>query len=51
MRLTEVIDLARRKSKTNSSTFSDSVFELLTLFNNGQLSSGHWVDTINKIVL
>ena len=24
MRLTEVIDLARRKSKTNSSTFSDS---------------------------
>lgn len=35
----------------NIGGFSDSVFDLLTLFNKNQLSSGHWVDTINAVAL
>jgi len=40
-----------RQDILNIGGFSDSVFDLLTLFNNNQLSSGHWVDTINAVTL
>jgi 60 kDa SS-A/Ro ribonucleoprotein len=45
------VQAKERHDILNIGGFSDSVFELLTLFNINQLSSGHWVDTINKVVL
>jgi 60 kDa SS-A/Ro ribonucleoprotein len=45
------VQAKERHDILNIGGFSDSVFDLLTLFNNNQLSSGHWVDTINAVAL
>ena len=42
---------AEREDILNIGGFSDTVFDLLSLFSNGQLQAEHWVAEVEKIAI
>jgi 60 kDa SS-A/Ro ribonucleoprotein len=42
---------AEREDILNIGGFSDTVFDLLSLFSNGQLQAEHWVGEVEKIAI